>query len=935
MTSDSPFPTKQIRFALGEGYNLGKAKNKTESLTKFVSRFERPTVTPEKRHEFLKFADAKQAHLKASGGWFMRSHVEKGKRTRDSIKPGDLITLDADYATPEWQEALLAGEFLPGICLFAHTTRSHTPEHPRFRIVIPLVLEVTSEEYQAACRIVAQMGAPDLTVMDKVSARVAQMMYMPTVSKDMEKYYVCYKQEGELLNHRQAIKAWEKINGPSTDISKLPRFAGEGELREAAEKAEDPLEKDGIVGTFCRAYSITELVEGKENEDPILSEVYEITEWEQGAATRMTYMKGSTSNGAVVYDDKFVYSHHGSDPAQDKLVNAYDLVRIHLFNAKDDDEDAPMNKKKSVKEIDKWARDLKGYRTQRVSEQYDLDEMFDDADDMSWAEDATKEDFFNELIGDYDTLAAEARQAKEDEEHAEAEDLLGAPIERDTRDRYERRKAKKPPKDWVASQLELKADGSISPTLTNVATILTNDPRFFQKIAYNEFSQQVVLTADIKSKSKTIPDVICTDKRRGMPWSDLYDITIRAVIEGENGRRKPGYGFAVQDRNIVGGVTLAGRNNSFHPIKEYLEDLHGTWDQTDRIGTFLHDYVGAEQSDYTAEAFRKMLLASIARVDRPGCKFDYAIILEGKQGIGKSTLIKIIYGEDYFGEIDADLQNRREIAEQIAGKWCLELPELSSLHKADHNAAKAFMRRQDDDVRMAYGRSVTRLPRQCVFWGTTNDTKYLRDPTGNRTWWPVKCEASMIDFAAVMRVRNQIWAQAYDEYQVLADRYPTGDLPLNLSQKTAQAAQQLQERARSKELWEEWLQAVIDWFEAPVRLLAVAEELDIDFNLDEEDQLVQRVGFNQQTVLIKALEFHDGVLRNPTHMTAWSKVKAGLKERGFVFKSAGSKLGGKKGRWIISSEATEEDQWRGYIFSDEAEPHRSPLSETDEGDSLI
>jgi len=890
-------------------------------------------VTPEKRHEYLKFNDRKQAYLKGLAGWFMRAHVEKGKRTRDTIHDGDLLTFDVDYATPEWMEALLAGEILPGVALFAHTTRSHTPEEPRVRLMVPLATPLTGEMYPAACRIVGQLIDPQMQYLDKVSARVAQMMYMPTVSSDMKSRYVFYKQGGKLANWEKAIKGWETKNGSAKDIGGLPRFKGEGELREAADKAEDPLAKDGIVGTFCRTYSITELVEGKNGEDALLADYYEVTEHHQGAATRMTYLKGTTSNGAVVYDDIFVYSHHGSDPAQDKLLNAYDLARYHLSDAITDDEEAPMKDRKSIKAMNKWIPEQAAYQLQAVEERYDLEEMFsDDDDDNSWREDETDEDVIKELVGDYAaTKTAEESKAELDD----LSDLLGVPIETvvDVGPvRYERQQAGKPPKNWVATELELTQDGLIRSTLHNIATIVTSDPRFFRKIAFNEFSNQVVLLADIKTKSKNIPTVKCTDRERGMLWTDFYDLSIRAVIEAPNGKGKPGYGFKASDRDLVGGVKLAARNNAFHPIREKLAHHRAAgWDGVDRIKDFLHRHLGTEDSEYAAEAFRMKLMASIARVETPGCKFDYAIILEGPQGIGKSTFIKLLYGDDYFGELDCDLNKRQEVAEQVAGKWSMELPELSSLHKADHNHAKQFMRRQDDDVREAYGRTVTRLPRQCVFWGTTNDGKYLRDPTGNRSYWPLKCDGRMIDFAAVLNERDLIWRQAVVEYDQMRAKYPRGDLPLTLKGEALAAAQDRQEKARQKEQFEVWADMIEDWAVTPVAKKVVDWEFGLNPDDDFEDRRVTRVVLTD-TAMKAAIfgEAREGKKSlNGFDYTAYCKMQEELLRRGYT--KGRPRVQGTQQRRIIFPGAKPDDISRGYVFTGEAEPPALTEPRTDDG----
>lgn len=929
MTGEVSFPNKHITFALGSGYNLGRAKNKSETLKKFADRFRKPAVSSEKRHEYLKLSDKRQAYLKGTNGWFMRAHVEKGKRTRNSIQPGDCITLDMDYCTPEYLKQLTDGEVCPGMFFFLHTTRSHTPENPRVRMVIPLKGQVPSEAYQKASRIIRTHIDPEGVYTDKVSFRVAQMMYFPTVSKDMEKYYTFYAQEGELWDWKQLVSDWEEVNGSADNLGNLPRVSGEDELRDTDTEAEDPLSKSGPVGNFCRAYSITELVDGKDGDPGILSGVYEPTEYHEGAISRMTYIHGSTSNGAVVYDDKFVYSHHGSDPAQDKTLNAYDLVRCHLYDELDEriDPDTPMGQRPSVKKMNEEIAKDPNYKAAVVEERYDLEEMFANEDDQDWIESADEDDEINRLLGD--TPVDEKNSAEEDDDIS---DLLGVPVHtvvKPSVTRYKRTFADKPPKGWVASELEMDKEGSAKSTLHNITTIITNDPRFFRKIAFNEFSNQVVLLSDLKTKSKVVPPVICSDPENGMLWQDTYDLSIRAIIEAPNGKGKPGYGFKVSDRDLVGGVKIAARNNSFHPIREEIS----RWRDLGRpekpiMDTFLQRHVGADDTAFTREAFKMMMVASIARVEDPGCKFDYAIILEGPQGVGKSTLIKLLYGEDNFGEIDVDLKDRKQVAEQIAGKWGLELPELSSFHKTDHNEAKHFMRRQDDDVRLSYDRSVTRLPRQCVFWGTTNDSKYLRDPTGNRSWWPVKCDGRMIDFAAVLRERDDLWAEAVAVYDEMR-RQHNGDLPLTLTGKALEQAQRLQERARKKELWEDWYDKIEDWMDQKTTIQNIYMEQHRAFDaLDDvnEDQLVERVAFCQKTALEEALDFAHGTITDNVKQLTWNAVIDQFEKTGW--KRDQTRVGGFKQRWIIHPSATKEDLVRGYFL-----PPEGPTESDDE--SLI
>ena len=924
MTGEIPLPNKQLPFALGRGFNLGKAKNRTLSLKEFFKLFEKPLVSGEKFHEYKELPDKQQAHLKGMNGWYMRAHIDAGKRNRNSILSGGCLTYDLDYLTPDYLEEILAGRVAPELCFMLHTTRSHTPLKPRARLILPIVGTIESEDYVRASRIVRLLLDPEGKYTDKVSHRVAQMMYMPTVSRDMAKEYHFYVQRGELTDWRKVVDDWEEVNGSSTDLSNLPRLAGEDDLREVALEAEDPLDKEGPVGNFCRAYTITELIEGKDGEEGLLSEHYIPTENENGVITRMTYLHGTTSNGAVVYDDKFVFSHHGSDPAQDQLMNAYDLVRCHLFKELDDkiDPDTPMNQRPSVKAMTEWMTKDTNYQIAVVESKYDLEEMFSDEDDRDWVHDGADDSLdrdAQDLLGERAYRAPEAAEILGDEHDDDFSDLLGVPfrsVYRTTGPRYARTVAEKPPKNWVASELELTKDGDAKSTLHNIATIITNDPRFFRKIAYNEFNNQLVLLSDVKTKSKVVPTIVCREKENGMLWQDSYDLAIRAVIEGPNGPNKPGYGFKVSDRDLVGGVKLAARNNSFHPIRELI-DKWGAMEHPEEsvIDTFLQRHVGAPDTTFTRQAFRMMMIASVARIIEPGCKFDYALILEGPQGIGKSTIIKLIYGSENFGEIDVDLKDRKAVAEQISGKWGCELPEMSSFHKSDHNEAKHFLRRTDDDVRLSYDRTVTRLPRQSVMWGTTNDRRYLSDPTGNRSYWPIACDGRLIDFAQVLRERDALWTEAVHAYWEMR-RNHNGDLPLTLSGEALDQAEVLQENARKEQLWEAWLRQVCDWADEPVPLSVVLQGLQrtedaLDDSYDP-DMMVQRVGFIQQDALTSALEFHVGTITDNMKQLTWGAVADKLPDNGWLKPEKPLRVGGRYARWFVRADATRNEVRQGW-----------------------
>lgn len=206
-------------------------------------------------------------------------------------------------------------------------------------------------------------------------------------------------------------------------------------------------------------------------------------------------------------------------------------------------------------------------------------------------------------------------------------------------------------------------------------------------------------------------------------------------------------------------VQVVAEENRFHPVREWFDTL--SWDGVSRLDTWLIDYAGAVDTIYTRAIAARFLISAVARVYRPGCKVDCALILEGKQGIGKSKLLRLLFdGDDlrWFTDEIADLGSK-DSAMQLRGVWCVELAELDALNRTDIARLKAFMSRTNDRYRPPFGYSVIDVPRQCVFAGTVNDSGYLRDPTGGRRFWPVKC-SDTVNALEILPMRNQLWAEA-------------------------------------------------------------------------------------------------------------------------------------------------------------------------------
>lgn len=250
------------------------------------------------------------------------------------------------------------------------------------------------------------------------------------------------------------------------------------------------------------------------------------------------------------------------------------------------------------------------------------------------------------------------------------------------------------------------------------------------------------------------------------------------------------HGYDPGKQNVFDAVHELCVENSFDPVREYLAALQ--WDGVARLETWLSVYLGAQDTPLNCAIGTKMLVAAVRRVFQPGCKFDHVPILEGAQGTGKSTALRIMaYQDQYFSDQEILHLDNKAQQEAIAGKWLYEVAELVGLNKADRERVKSFITRQFDRARPAYGRSTVEQPRRCIFVGTTNESQYLTDSTGNRRYWPVK--TGTIDIPALERDRDQLWAEA-----VVAEA--RGE-PLYLPSALAAEIGAQQEERRDEEPW--------------------------------------------------------------------------------------------------------------------------------------
>lgn len=312
--------------------------------------------------------------------------------------------------------------------------------------------------------------------------------------------------------------------------------------------------------------------------------------------------------------------------------------------------------------------------------------------------------------------------------------------------------------DWL-KDLAITQNGKCASTIQNVTVILQNAPEFKNKIAYDAFSNRGLLLGPVPWDKE--------NKERRL-WQDFDDAGLRRYLEDV-------YGISAREK-ISDGILIVSKQHEIHDVKNYLDTL--IWDGEKRLESLFIDYLGAEDNEYIRAVTKKSFTAGVARIYIPGVKYDYMPILTGPQGIGKSSLLAIMAGEEWFSD-SLQTFSGKEAAEMLQGVWINEIAELNAMRFSEVTAVKQFLSKRDDVYREAYGRHTSRFQRQCIFFGTSNESTFLRDRTGNRRFWPVETGVNKPTASVwndLPKVRDQLWAEAKAYFQLGERLFLEGDI---------------------------------------------------------------------------------------------------------------------------------------------------------------
>lgn len=357
------------------------------------------------------------------------------------------------------------------------------------------------------------------------------------------------------------------------------------------------------------------------------------------------------------------------------------------------------------------------------------------------------------------------------------------------------KRGKRPPQPGWKKEWQLSSEGTPLTNLINGNIALENHPMLVGLVRFDLMDRRVIVQRNFSPNDPPAP----------RPIAEFDVLAIQEELQRTGLRR-------ISKATTYDAIMMTANAHSFHPVKDYLNGL--VWDGEQRCRGWLGRYLGVEGTTYSDVIGRMFLIAMVARIFEPGCQADYMLILEGPQGARKSTACKVLAG-DWFSDSLPDLSrgDAVRLSMHLRGKWLIEIAEMSSFSSAEVHTLKQFLTQKEEKYTPKYGRDEVVEPRQCVFIGTTNESVYLRDPTGARRFWPIK--VGDIDIDELRADRGQLFAEAVHLYRAGAEWFPDADF-----EATHIAPEQ---DARYEE--DAWQEMITDWLSANARAACRVNEI--------------------------------------------------------------------------------------------------------------
>lgn len=683
----------------------------TVSWDELAQRLTTFTVTPETYDEYMRMDRDRQTDVKDVGG-FVGGSLRDKVRKKANLLSRSIVTLDYDSWTDGHAERLR--ESLGDVAWCLASTHKHRPDAQRVRVCFPLDRDAAPEEYEAVARRLAEVIG--LAGCDRTTFEPCRLMFWPSRSKDMEPLAEVHEAVAP-VSVDTMLDTYEDWR----DVFSWPRTEDEHDALQACGGRQDPAavvqwrallqpgqrDEDGngrLADPTQKQGVVGAFCRTFRISDAIARFIPETyTPYRQD---RYTYTRGSTIGGAVVYDnDTHIYSNHGTDPTSGRECNAFDMVRIHRFGHLDAGSRArTVTELPSFKEMTALAREQPEVRKDLARE--------------SWER-------ANNAFADIEVPGGTAA----------AEEGLREPTDRELL-------------EWEEQEAELlDRKNKFIATRENIRIVLLRHPEFKGRFHFNEFSDKLE-TEGMRWRGG--------GNGKRVPMSDNDLAAIRLWLEKR------------YDVNSVSKVDDALATlkfyTSYHPVKDYLNSLK--WDGRHRLAYVLTHCFGVEATKLTRWLSCAWTVGAVARIYRPGVKFDLCLTLYGPQGCQKSTMLALMAG-DWFSDSQICIGTKDGMS-ALREKWIIELGEMASLKRADLDSTKNFITSQTDTYRPAYGRFDVKVPRQCVFVATTNDKLCLRGYDDNRRFPVVLCEPEKrqeMPGRYIAQWRDQLWAEAVMLYK--------------------------------------------------------------------------------------------------------------------------------------------------------------------------